>query len=311
MTAVLARRRAEPAFPALRLPVPHPLSDRDRGPRQGGAGVARGCGRPRGCPPHGRWGPCMTLRLAIVADDLTGALDTATPFALAGLKVVVAVSVDGVEDAIATKADVVAVNTASRALDATAAVESVARAMAAIMRARPAILVQESRQSPQGQSRRRSRRRGGRRRPSPARGRARRSGPGPADPKWPRGRPRRRCADRHCAAVRRCRPRRRRGRRGGRGGPRHAGGADRLERSRRRRRTRARPRPCEAHGRDGARRSLPSDAVDALRPRQPRPDHSCTDACSRRRRPTRRGSETPREAPCPPSTRRRFRPSCA
>lgn len=209
----------------------------------------------------------MTLRLAIVADDLTGALDTATPFALAGLKVVVAVSVDGVEDAIATKADVVAVNTASRALDATAAVESVTRAMAAIMRARPAILfkkVDSRLKGNPGAEADAVADAGGRRllvvAPAvPDQGRQTQNGrvvgrgvdaPIAIAPQFADAG---RAVDVVDAAVE--------------AESRHAGGADRLERSRRRRRTRARPRPCEAHGRDGARRSLPSDAVDALRPR--------------------------------------------
>lgn len=82
----------------------------------------------------------MTLRLAIVADDLTGALDTATPFVLAGLQVAVAVTRDDIAEALATGADVVAVNTASRALGPAVAAERVARATSAIMRARPQIL---------------------------------------------------------------------------------------------------------------------------------------------------------------------------
>ncbi|WP_326894332.1 four-carbon acid sugar kinase family protein (plasmid) [Rhizobium beringeri] len=58
----------------------------------------------------------MTLKAVIVADDLTGALDTGTPFVEAGLSVAVAVEVGAAEDAIATGCDVVVVNTASRAL---------------------------------------------------------------------------------------------------------------------------------------------------------------------------------------------------
>lgn len=76
----------------------------------------------------------MTLDLALIADDLTGALDTATPFAAAGLEVAVAVTPDGLDDALAAGASVVAVSTASRALapaEAAARVAAVARTLAA------------------------------------------------------------------------------------------------------------------------------------------------------------------------------------
>lgn len=52
--------------------------------------------------------------LAIIADDLTGALDAAAAFCCNGVNVVVAVNLDAFEKALATKADVVAVSTASR-----------------------------------------------------------------------------------------------------------------------------------------------------------------------------------------------------
>lgn len=58
----------------------------------------------------------MTLKAAILADDLTGALDTGTPFVQNGLKVAVAVCCKGLDKAIATNPDVLVVNTASRAL---------------------------------------------------------------------------------------------------------------------------------------------------------------------------------------------------
>ncbi len=60
----------------------------------------------------------MTLAFAIIADDLNGALDTATPFVEAGLEVAVVLTPAGIEEAIATGAAVVSVNTASRALAA-------------------------------------------------------------------------------------------------------------------------------------------------------------------------------------------------
>ena len=74
----------------------------------------------------------MTLRLAIIADDLTGALDTATPFIAAGLRVAVAITLDGIAAALATGADIIAVNTASRALPPIEATARAARAAAAL-----------------------------------------------------------------------------------------------------------------------------------------------------------------------------------
>lgn len=58
----------------------------------------------------------MTIRYAVIADDFTGALDCSTPFALAGLTVAAATRPEGAEAARRSGADVVVVNTASRAL---------------------------------------------------------------------------------------------------------------------------------------------------------------------------------------------------
>lgn len=55
-------------------------------------------------------------RLAIIADDLTGALDSAAPFAMRGLRTVVALTPAGLPDALARGADIVAVSTDSREL---------------------------------------------------------------------------------------------------------------------------------------------------------------------------------------------------
>ncbi|PWK66422.1 four-carbon acid sugar kinase family protein [Aminobacter sp. AP02] len=60
----------------------------------------------------------MTLMLAIVADDLTGALDTSAPFVASGLDVAVAMTPEATEKALAAKPDVIAINTASRGLPA-------------------------------------------------------------------------------------------------------------------------------------------------------------------------------------------------
>jgi len=85
----------------------------------------------------------MTLRLAIIADDLTGALDTATPFVAAGLRVAVAISIEGIGEAIATGADIVAVNTASRALPQLDATARAAQAAAALHTAKPTIILKK------------------------------------------------------------------------------------------------------------------------------------------------------------------------
>lgn len=58
----------------------------------------------------------MTIRYAVIADDFTGALDCSTPFALAGLTVAVATRPEGAKAVRHSGADVVVVNTASRAL---------------------------------------------------------------------------------------------------------------------------------------------------------------------------------------------------
>lgn len=58
----------------------------------------------------------MTIRYAVIADDFTGALDCSTPFALAGLTVAAATRPEGAVAARRSGADVVVVNTASRAL---------------------------------------------------------------------------------------------------------------------------------------------------------------------------------------------------
>lgn len=76
----------------------------------------------------------MTLKVAIIADDLTGSLDTGTPFVEAGLSVAVAIDVEAVGKALETGAEVVVVNTASRGLsEADAAVR--VRAVAETLRA--------------------------------------------------------------------------------------------------------------------------------------------------------------------------------
>lgn len=70
----------------------------------------------------------MTTKLAILSDDLTGALDSAAPFANLGLPVVVATHAAALPAALAAGAAVVAVSLASREI---AAAEAAARAAAA------------------------------------------------------------------------------------------------------------------------------------------------------------------------------------
>lgn len=60
----------------------------------------------------------MTLMLAIIADDLTGALDTSAPFVASGLTVAVAMTPEAADKALASEPDVLAVSTASRTLPA-------------------------------------------------------------------------------------------------------------------------------------------------------------------------------------------------
>lgn len=70
--------------------------------------------------------PCrVTTPILIVADDLTGALDSAAPFAARGLHVRVALGVDAAGEAAAAAPDVLAIDTRSRALAAPLAAERI------------------------------------------------------------------------------------------------------------------------------------------------------------------------------------------
>jgi uncharacterized protein YgbK (DUF1537 family) len=82
----------------------------------------------------------MTLRLALLADDLTGALDTSVSFALCGLRTRVALTPAAIGEALADGPEVLAVNTASRALAVDAAARIVREAALALGRERPAVL---------------------------------------------------------------------------------------------------------------------------------------------------------------------------
>jgi len=72
--------------------------------------------------------------VAIVADDLTGALDSTAPFAKAGLTTCVAVEPSRLRAAIATGVQVVAVSTGSRAMEPQSAAAAVADAAQAFAR---------------------------------------------------------------------------------------------------------------------------------------------------------------------------------
>jgi uncharacterized protein YgbK (DUF1537 family) len=85
----------------------------------------------------------MMLKVAIIADDLTGALDTGTPFVEAGLSVAVAIEIEGIAAAIATGCDVVVVNTASRALQEEEAARRVGRAASAFLAVSPEIILKK------------------------------------------------------------------------------------------------------------------------------------------------------------------------
>ena len=85
----------------------------------------------------------MTLKAAIIADDLTGALDTGTPFVDAGLSVAVAIDVETADEALAAGTDVVVINTASRALPEDDAARRVRQAADALSARQPAIVLKK------------------------------------------------------------------------------------------------------------------------------------------------------------------------
>ena len=69
-------------------------------------------------------------RLAIIADDLTGALDSAAPFAMRGERTMVAVTPSALQGVLATSASVIGVSTDSRELSPEAARARVCEAIA-------------------------------------------------------------------------------------------------------------------------------------------------------------------------------------
>lgn len=79
-------------------------------------------------PQHGE----ARAQVAIVADDLSGALDAAAPFAARGLETVVALGAAAVRKALQARPDVIAVSTASRELAPKAAFAAVSATLAAL-----------------------------------------------------------------------------------------------------------------------------------------------------------------------------------
>jgi uncharacterized protein YgbK (DUF1537 family) len=82
----------------------------------------------------------LSTRIAIIADDLTGALDTSAPFVRHGLSVAVAVSPKGLDAIARSRADVLVLNTGSREQSPGEAVERVLAAAQAVRTAAPDIV---------------------------------------------------------------------------------------------------------------------------------------------------------------------------
>jgi uncharacterized protein YgbK (DUF1537 family) len=70
--------------------------------------------------------------LAIIADDLTGALDAAAPFAMRGISTCVALSASGLPEALASGARVIGISTDSREISPAKAAEAVRLAVAGL-----------------------------------------------------------------------------------------------------------------------------------------------------------------------------------
>ena len=109
----------------------------ERAPGKVAATVARGGRTGTASPgsPRVRSGPTggpQMTRLAIIADDLSGALDTAAPFALRGLRSIVALSPAGIAAALRDNPDIVGVSTGSRDADPEAARAAVRQCLAGL-----------------------------------------------------------------------------------------------------------------------------------------------------------------------------------
>lgn len=82
----------------------------------------------------------MTVEVAIIADDLTGALDTSAPFVAAGYRVVAATRPGGLDAALAQGPEVVVVNTASRGLTPDVAAEVARNVALRLRRTQPSLV---------------------------------------------------------------------------------------------------------------------------------------------------------------------------
>ncbi|WP_343518735.1 four-carbon acid sugar kinase family protein [Sphingomonas sp.] len=85
----------------------------------------------------------MTTPILIIADDLTGALDSAAPFASRGLHVRVALGLDSISEAVAAAPDVLAIDTGSRPLSAPLAAERVEAAWAGAKLLAPRVVMKK------------------------------------------------------------------------------------------------------------------------------------------------------------------------
>ena len=85
----------------------------------------------------------MTTPIIVVADDLSGALDSAAPFASRGLHVRVALGVASIAEAVAARPDVLAISTRSRALPAPLAAQRVEAAWAAAKALSPRLVMKK------------------------------------------------------------------------------------------------------------------------------------------------------------------------
>lgn len=82
----------------------------------------------------------MSIDIAIVADDLTGALDTSTPFVLTGRRVAAAIRPNALAEAAESGAPVIVINTASRALPPADAARRVGEVAAGLATLQPRIV---------------------------------------------------------------------------------------------------------------------------------------------------------------------------
>ncbi|WP_185961177.1 four-carbon acid sugar kinase family protein [Telmatospirillum sp. J64-1] len=80
------------------------------------------------------------VKLLIVADDLTGALDSSVPFAERGLRVLVALRPDGIAEAMRQEPDILAVSTGSREASPEAARGSVEAVLSQLPGIQPGLL---------------------------------------------------------------------------------------------------------------------------------------------------------------------------